>query len=120
MTPETIQRYQAGGDIYLSLQNQYGTAGANLIATAAQSGDATQVNDALTSVKYGANKDTSTLSILGNQLATDPLGAPLESLNNQLGAAVGNVFKNTWVLLAVIVAAAAAFFYFIGNPFKKK
>lgn len=97
MTQTTINRYQPGGDIYAQLKSLYGTAGADQIAQAALSGDETQVNAALVQVKYGQPLNTSTWSLFGQQLATNPLGAPLSGLNSQIGAAVKDVFGNPWI-----------------------
>jgi putative Ca2+/H+ antiporter (TMEM165/GDT1 family) len=122
MDDSTIQRYQAGGDIYASLQSQYGTSAADSVAAAAQSGDETQVNAAIVQAKYGAPLNTSTGSILANQLATDPLAAPLASANNVLGNTLLSFLKNPLVLIAV---AAGLFFFFGGGElirgwFKRK
>lgn len=43
----------------------------------------------------------STLENFVEQVTTDPLAAPLDSLNNQIGNAVWNVVKNPFVLLLV-------------------
>jgi len=111
MNQSLINRYQPGGDIYGSLQAQYGTAGADSVAQAALTGDETQVNAALVAVKFGGPLNTSTLSLFGQQLATNPLGAPIESLNNQIGKVIGDLFKNPLVL----VALAAGLFFFFGG-----
>ena len=37
------------------------------------------------------------------QTTTDPLAAPLDSLNNQLGLAAWNVFKNPFVVAAIVL-----------------
>ncbi len=112
MDQQTIARYQAGGDIYAQLQSTYGTTSADAIAAAAATGDETQVNAAISNAKYGAPLDSSTWDILENQLATNPLGAPLDSLNNQLSTLVKNIFGNPYVLL--LLAAAIFFFVFDG------
>jgi hypothetical protein len=111
MTQSLIQRYQPGGDIYATLAGQYGYGPADVIAAAATTGDETQINAALVRVKYGSDLPTSTVAILGNQLATDPLAAPFESANNILGNTFASLFKNPWVLAAV---AAGLFFGFGG------
>jgi hypothetical protein len=112
MDAATIQRYQPGGDIYASLAASYGTPGAQQVATAALTGDETQVNAALTQVKYGAPLNTSTAEIFGTQLATDPLGAPLADLNTALGNTFFSFLKNPWVLITI--AALVFFFVFDG------
>lgn len=111
MDANLIQRYQAGGDIYASLKSQYGASNADNIAAAATSGDETQVNAAIVAAKYGGQLDASTWSIFGNQLATDPLGAPIESLNGQISKVLGDLFKNPLVLGAI---ALGLFFFFGG------
>lgn len=118
MDSTTINRYQAvnpdtgsAGDIYVKLLAQYGTQGANAIATAAQSGDEAAINQALTQVKYGDPLPTSTAAIFGNQIATDPLGAPLASANNVLGNTFLSFLKNPWVLT---VGVLFLFFFFGG------
>lgn len=97
MTQDTINRYQAGGDIYAQLQSLYGTAGADQIAAAALSGDESQVNAALVQVKYGQPLNTSTTSLFATQLATNPLGAPLSGLNNIISNSFSSLLKNPWI-----------------------
>jgi hypothetical protein len=101
MIQDLINRYQPGGDIYASLLALYGSAGADSIAAAALSGDESQINAALTAVKYGAAKDTSTLDAFGNQLATNPLGAPIDSINTVLSNSFLAVLKNPAVLFSI-------------------
>ncbi len=105
MSQDLINRYQPGGDIYAALESQYGKAGADSIAAAALSGDETQINSVLVQLKYGAPLETSTLKIFGSELATDPLGAPLSSLNGFLRTIVGStlagIVTNPWVLILV-------------------
>jgi len=113
-------RYQVGGDIYETLAAKYGTAGADRVANAAATGDRVAITNALAVVKNGAALDTSTLSIFTGQIVNDPLAAPAESLNNQIGKAFGNVFGKPWIVLALLLVGALAWFYFVGNPFKKK
>jgi hypothetical protein len=112
MDDSLIQRYQAGGDIYASLQTQYGTSAADAVAAAAQTGDETQINAALVNAKYGQPLNTSTASILANQLETDPLAAPLASANNVLGNTLLSFLKNPLVVIAV---AGGLFFFFGGG-----
>lgn len=103
MDQSTIARYQAGGDIYAQLLSQYGQASADAIAAAAATGIQTNVTAAIAQAKYGGNLDTSVLDIFGNQLATDPLGAPLASVNNQFSKFFDNLFKNKTLLVVVAV-----------------
>jgi len=110
MTPETSARYQPpDGNIFKRLESQYGTGAALVIARAAASQDDEAVQEAIAQVRSGPRLDDSTLSNFWTQVTTDPLEAPLTGLNNQIGNAVGSVFKNPWV---VLVLAAAAFYYF--------
>lgn len=112
MNQTLINRYQAldpdtglPGDIYTSLLAQLGQSGADAVATAALSGDETQVNAVLTQQTFGNPLPTSTLAIFGGELATDPLGAPLDDLNtllkNVVGSALAGVLTNPWVLISV-------------------
>ena len=117
INPETIARYQPGGDIYATLLGQYGTDAANTIAAAAATGDNAAVNQALATVRSGPARNDSTLSLFWDQVTTDPLAAPLDSLNNQLGKAVWNVVKNPWVLLT---AGLIVFHLFGGFTWLKK
>ena len=110
MDQTTINRYQAinpdtgtVGDIYAQLQSLYGNSGADQVASAALSGDETQVNAALTQVKFGAPLNTSTASILANQLETDPLGAPLQSLNGVISNTLSSFLKSPAVVLATVL-----------------
>lgn len=96
-------RYQPGGDIYARLASQYGQAGADRVARADASGVPYAVNDALVAIRHGDPLSTSTTGIFLDNITSDPLGAPLESANNQIAKAVGNLFKNPWVLLVVAV-----------------
>lgn len=98
-----ITRYQRGGDIYQQLASQYGTAAADAIAAAATTNDRAVLAEAIALVRSGpARTGTSTLGNFFNQLITDPLAAPLESANNQIGKAVWNVVKNPWVLATLV------------------
>lgn len=115
MTQDTIDRYQAGNDIWMTLAEQYGFDVADEIADAAWTGDATAVNAALVKAKWGNPLPTSTTGQLFHQLTTDPLAAPAASLNNQIEKAVGNVFKQPWVLLLAVAAIA----FLAWNTFRK-
>jgi hypothetical protein len=111
----TIARYQPGGDIYATLEDQYGRNAALLIAQAAQTGDRDSLNEAIAQVRHGAKLDDSTAKIFWQQITTDPFDAPLDSLNKGLGtvfksAGLG-VLKNPWVLLAL----ALVVFFAIGG-----
>lgn len=124
MTPDTIQRYQPGGDIYANLESKYGRNGALLVAQAALTGDKFAVNDALSRVKFGERLDDSTASLFWKQITTDPLAAPLESANAAIGtigkSAIFGVLKNPWVLLAigVLIFYAVGGFTWAGKKFQ--
>ena len=131
----TLDDYLAGGTVYLAIQAKYGTDAADNIASIAYAngnaiaaGDPTSVNTALsklarTTPANAANPvvvnatpdasaaDTSTADNFIQQITTNPLAAPLDGLNNQLKKAFGDVFKNPFVLLAVV----AVIFWFIGG-----
>jgi hypothetical protein len=109
MDSATIARYQPNGDFYATLVAQYGTASANAVAAAAATGDNNgEVNAALADARTRAGitkgeQDASTLDALGNQLATDPLGAPLAGLNNVVGNTFFSFLKNKWVVGALVL-----------------
>jgi len=106
MNPSTIARYQPGGDLYNTIAAKYGTAQANTIAAAAATGDQYQFNAALSGLNVpGSTADlpTGTLGIFGNQLATDPFGAPLDSLNGVLSNTFLSFLKNPAVLVTVAI-----------------
>ena len=116
--PDTIARYQAGGDIYAQFVALYGADAANQIAAAAATGDRTQLNTVLETVKGSpAASDASTAQLFVQQLITDPLGAPLAGLNNLVGNSVIDFFKNPWVLAA---AGAIIFFFVLDGTEKLK
>jgi hypothetical protein len=112
-----INRYQRGGDIYQSLAATYGAANADNIAAAALTGDEAQVNAAIVAAKYGAPLDTSTTHAFVDQVATDPLAAPLAGLNNVVGNTFLSFLKSPWVLLALVITA---FFLLGGADFLKR
>ena len=117
MTQDLIARYQQGGDIYQKLASQYGTSGADKIAQAALSGDESQINVALTDVKYGAPLPTSTAGIFAEQLATDPLGAPLASVEKATSNTLLDFLKSPAVLSVI---GAAAFFALGGADYLRR
>jgi hypothetical protein len=124
MTPELIQRYQPGGDIYAQLDAKYGRGGALIVAQAARTGDRFAVNNAIERVRYGERMSESTARIFWGQITTDPFDAPLASLDKTLQASAGslikNIFKNPWVLLLVAALVFHAFggFNWLGNKLK--
>jgi hypothetical protein len=102
MDQTTIQRYQVGGDFYMTLAGQYGPAAANTIAAAAATGDVTKLNDALATARGdGPALPTDTAAIFANQLATDPLAAPLASLETVTSNSIIAFLKSPAVLFVV-------------------
>jgi hypothetical protein len=106
MDQETIARYQPGGDIFSRLTGQYGLAQANAIAAAAETGDRAQLSNAIALARGdGPALDSSTGSILVDQLETNPLAAPLGSANKLIGNSLVSLIKNPLVLGAIGVGA---------------
>jgi hypothetical protein len=97
---DDLSSYLPGGADYAKVVAKYGQSAADTIATAARSGDQSQVNAAFATVLHGPALDSSTLDALGNQLA-DPLAAPLSGLNKLLGNTFFSFLKNPWVLLTI-------------------
>lgn len=125
MDQTLIDRYKPGGDIFETLEAQYGRNGALLVTQAALTGDRKAVSTAIGQAKYGAALDESTASILWGQLTTDPLGAPLDAANKALSTLSANTllafFRNPMVLLVVVLIGAGIFINFFGLPrFLKK
>lgn len=111
----TITRYQPGGDIYNTLAGQYGNQAADLIAAAARTGDRTAVTDAIAQVKHGHPLESSTTTILLDQLLTDPLAAPLDAADSGLK----KVFASTTgkvVTAAVIVGVIVVLVVYLPKP----
>jgi hypothetical protein len=109
-------RYAPGGDIYQDLADKYGEAGAN------QAYNASLMTDGGAALRFvlsdlaarsegrkGGYGDKpladSTAGQFFDQITTDPLAAPLDAANRQIGKAVWNVIKNPFVLLVVVVIA---------------
>lgn len=121
MNPELIQRYQPGGDIYAVLSQKYGADAANNVAKAANTGDETAVNAAVSTAMFGNPLNTSTASQFVSQIVNDPLAAPLDSLNNQLSNVFKNIIGNPFVLILTVAALVGVFLYFGGaNLLRKK
>jgi hypothetical protein len=112
-------RYAPGGDIYQELASQYGPAAADRVYRAARDGGdiATVLGDIR---NPGIGGSTSTTSILLDQLATNPLGAPLESVNRTLGNTVWSFLKAPWVLLLLVVLALLYFWPVLRTVFAKR
>lgn len=114
-------RYQEGGDIFLDVYYAYGEDAAYNLARLDAAGDERAKQQYLSDLR---RKNTtrqwgseSTAGNLFDQLTTDPLSAPLESANRQLGLAVWNVVKNPFVLVVVL---AVGFYYFGGFRWLQK
>jgi hypothetical protein len=109
-----MNRYAPGGDLYEALAEKYGRVAADRVWQASESGDSGAIAEAIAQAQnYYAPRDTSTGSIFVEQVTTDPFAAPLGSLNTGLGTVLGSalkgLFKNPWVLLAVVVVLALYF-----------
>lgn len=101
-----LDSYKTGGVNYWLAAAKWGIPAANRIAAAAESGDVIQFNLEMSNAARGttlAPLNDSTWSNFWDQMTNDPLAAPLDSANNQLGNAFANVLKNPWVLIALAV-----------------
>lgn len=112
-----IERYQPGGDIYNKLAAQYGTAAAQQVYQAALSNDRVAITDAIANVRSGPPLQDSTAAIFFDQLATDPLAAPLADVNKVIGNTAFSFLKNPWVLVAI---GAGVFIWLGGGDLLKK
>lgn len=113
----TVQRYQPpSGDIYLTLESQVGTVGANNIAAAAIGGDDGAIQDAIETARgIAPPKDASTFDAFVNQIETNPLGAPVDALESQLRAAAGDFLTAPLVLGAIVLGLAIAGTIYFGG-----
>lgn len=130
MRPDLIARYQIGGDIYESLESEFGQTVANQAAAAAATGDNLAVNRVLSNARatvrtgalvLDANFDTrGTGRLLLDQLTSDPLGAPLDAANRQLSTLAGNTasafLRNPMVLLVIAVIGFGVWVNVFGLP----
>jgi hypothetical protein len=115
----TIDRYQPGGDLYASIQSQYGNDAANAAASAAATGSNDTLNLTLSNIRRGTytvgspNGGTSTWGNFFSQLYNDPLGAPLQQagvvasntasdVNSTLKGVLGSLFSNPLTLLLTL------------------
>lgn len=108
MTQGLIQRYQPGGDIYLTLTEQYGYDAANFVADAAATGDSQRVTEAIATIRSGAARETNVTRIFAEQILTDPLAAPAETVakaSEKVQAALKSPV--TWTLLAALAFGTA-------------
>jgi hypothetical protein len=120
----TAEDYLEGNDGFFAVMDKYGGGAAYAVDAAAEAGDITRINEILDNYRrgtsdatYPGSKDTSTLVNFVKLVTTDPLSAPLDSLNTQISRAMGNVFKNPWVLVTVL---AVLFFALGGFDFLKR
>lgn len=98
--------YAPGGASYNNIATTYGIAAAEtayrVSLTASQR---SEITDALNQYRSQySNPNEGTDSYFGNlwtQLTTNPLQAPIESANNQIGNVVVDVLKNPWVLATI-------------------
>lgn len=99
--------WQNGGDAWYEILVRYGEDAADRVDAFARAGDSRGLQQFLSDLKRGnVTAQWGSESTLGNfwkQLTTDPLAAPLESANAQISKAVGNVFKNPFVLVSLLV-----------------
>lgn len=108
-------RYSPGGDLYAAITEQFGQVWANRAHAASLIDDGGKelryvLNDARQSARGADPARPGSESTAGNffdQIINDPLSAPLDALDNQLGNAVWNVVKNPFVL--ALVAGLFAF-----------
>lgn len=98
--------YAPGGVYYNNIKAAYGAAAADAAYRASlTASQRSEITDAVN--KYRAqvtNPNEGTTSFWGNlwrQVTTNPLQAPIESANNQIGNVVVNVLKNPWVLATI-------------------
>lgn len=101
-----IARYAPGGDIWEELNRRHGPDAANRVWGAAQTGDRFAISRELAALRFGAFENESTASLFVSQITTNPLAAPLESANRQIGNVFKNIFANPWVLIVLLSAAA--------------
>lgn len=107
---DSSNRYSPGGDLYNDIATRFGTEWANRAysATLVDDGGLTLrnvLNDAHQAERnreFARPGSTSTTKNFFDQITTDPLAAPLDGLNSQLGKAVWNVVKNPFVLLLLV------------------
>ena len=96
--------YAAGQPAYNAVQAQYGTAAADA-----------QWQAAITAEANGTPLNTSTWSIFGNQLATDPLAAPLASAETLANNTALSFLKNPTVLFVLVLAVGIPLFVWLGG-----
>ena len=123
MTQDRINSYQPGGLAYNTAVTLYGKANADYLATVALGGDEDALTNAIETVrKNGGVRETSTLSIFGNQIYNEPFNAPIEqgskvatntvtALGDAAKSVATNAVKNWGVWLLAFVIIAILFLY---------
>ncbi|MEI6194344.1 MAG: hypothetical protein WCS42_08440 [Verrucomicrobiota bacterium] len=96
--------YAAGMPAYNAVAAQYGTAAADA-----------QWQAAIDAERNSTPLDTSTWAIFGNQLATDPLAAPLASAENIANNTLLSFLKNPTVLVILFLAVGIPLFVWLGG-----
>lgn len=121
------ERYQPGGDIYAEVESKWGTSAANQVAAAALVSDGGYtLRNLLADLNAGhstaAPGSDSTLGNFFTQITTDPLAAPLASVNTALGNTFFSFLKSPWVIFAlgVVIFAWAGGFQWLGRQLKGK
>ena len=117
MDANKIQSYQPGGDVYQGIVTKYGQGIADLAASAASSGDETQIN----AVLAGKKLDDSFWDNLGTQLYNEPFTAPIEQAQ-KIFSNTGKAFKNAIfgnlsnpLLWAFVIIAGLVLFAWLGG-----
>lgn len=108
--------YYPGNAAWNGAEQRFGNAWAKRIYMASLIDDGgvtlrNTLNDAVQAERgrdFARPGSDSTLDNFIEQVTTDPLAAPLDSLNDQLGKAAWNVLRNPFVL--VVVVAVVVFF----------
>lgn len=143
MDQDEINSFQPGGTAYNNAVAQYGVDGANTLASAAATGDETQLQNAIEALQGNPTaQDASTADALASQLYNAPLSAPLDQLGtiltntvnsagqvivNTEGAAenaarnaVGTALVSPGLLIGLAVVGIGVVFYFGGLSSIKK
>lgn len=120
---ELLERYSPDGDIYESLKADYGKAAAEKVLQAFISGESGAVSEVLSDLSHGEKLNTSTTGILGEQLATDPLGAPLDAAGKVADKVAASAFigilKSPALILAVAIVLGLYFRPILAPVFKR-
>lgn len=133
MSQDEINSFQPGGTAYNNAVAQYGVSGANTLASAAATGDETQLQNAIEAIRGEPTaQDDSTTDAFISQLYNDPLGAPLDQLGTVLSntdtaaegvarGVIGDLLTSPGLLIGLAVVGIGVVFYFGGlSSIKKK